>query len=101
MLTGKRVLIAEDSIFIAEELRQFIWQRHGRPLVSPTAHVAVKIVEDGEIDLAVVDMQLRDRNAQPVFKALLDRRVPFVIITGYARDSLPRDLQLAPYLGKP
>ena len=53
------------------------------------------------IDAAVFDLNLNGQMSYPVADALAADRVPFVISTGYDKDTLPDDYRACPVLQKP
>ena len=87
---GKKVLVAEDDYFIAKGLVRHLAQA-GAEVVGPVPTVAgaLAALEDGGIDAAVLDINLRGDPVYPVADALLARGVPFVFATGYAATAIP------------
>jgi len=83
-LTGKKVLVVEDepleAIDHCEQLRAA-----GAAIVGPVALVSDALVclSRFEIDVAVLDHALFDGNSNDLQMALEERRVPYVILTGY------------------
>jgi hypothetical protein len=49
----------------------------------------------------VLDVQLADGFADPIARQLQDRHIPFIVVTGYERATLPYGLREAPYMQKP
>jgi hypothetical protein len=49
-----------------------------------TVREALKLLHANEVDAAILDANLPDGDVTPVAKALIDRKVPFVINTGVA-----------------
>ena len=94
---GKKVLIVEDDFLIAESLSHAIAD-YGFTVVGPvdTADRAVRLIGQEPPDGALLDVGLREGNAVEVAKAL-----PFVVVTGYSRDTLPPELKRAPFVAKP
>ena len=101
-LHGKRVLIVEDDFLTAESFSHTIAD-YGFTVVGPvdTADRAVRLIGQELPDGALLDVGLRDGKAVEVAKALRARGVPFIIVTGYSRDSLPPELKRAPFVAKP
>ena len=103
MLNQKRVLIAEDELFIALDLTWTVQDAGGR-VVGPVARVAeaLEAVEQGEIDAAILDVNLKDGDSTPVAEALARRRVPVVMHTGSEiPDRLRAQCPTLPVVGKP
>jgi DNA-binding response OmpR family regulator len=101
-LHGKKVLIVEDDFLTAEGLSHAIAD-YGFTVVGPvdTADRAVRLIGQQPPDGALLDVRLRDGSAVEVAKVLRERGVPFVIMSGYSRDTLPPELKNAPFIAKP
>ena len=103
VLKGRRILVAEDEYLLADDLREELTTA-GAEVVGPfsTLTEAVECVEDGgQIDAAVLDVNLRGVMIFPVADALAARGVPFLFATGYDPWSLPDRFANAPRIGKP
>ncbi len=83
-LTGKRVLLVEDSFLVASSIARML-EDIGCRVVGPYATVgdAMGAVEAGSVDAGVLDVNLGDETSEPVAAELLSRGVPFVFVTGY------------------
>jgi len=101
-LYGKRVLIVEDDYVTAQGLSHAIAD-NGFTVVGPvdTADRAVRLIGQESPDGALLDVRLREGSAVDVAKALQERGVPFVVMSGYSRDTLPSELKKAPFVAKP
>ena len=101
-LHGKKVLIVEDDFLTAEGLSHTIAD-YGFTVVGPvdTADRAVRLIGQQPPDGALLDVRLRDGSAVEVAKVLRARGVPFVVMSGYSRDTLPPELKNAPFIAKP
>lgn len=100
---GRRILVVEDEFFIAEELRHAL-EDAGACVLGPVATVdaALAIVHSAEpLDGATLDMTLGQERSYEVARALLARRVPFVILSGYGERGLPDELRGIPRCEKP
>jgi CheY-like chemotaxis protein len=58
-------------------------------------------IEQDVPDGVLLDVGLREGNAVAVANVWRQRRVPFVVVSAYAHDTLPAELKQAPYLSKP
>src|SRR5262245_5637500 len=98
----KKVLMVEDSFLIAPGLAQTV-AAMGFDVVGQvnTADGALRKIEEAAPDCVLLDVQLRDGDTAKVAEALIERNVPFVVVTGYRRDTLPSVLRKAPYVAKP
>jgi CheY-like chemotaxis protein len=101
-LNAKKILIVEDSYPVAESMSRTITDV-GFATVGPvdTADRAMRKIEQHVLDGVLLDVTLRDGSAVAVAKVLRQRRVPFVVVSAYAHDTLPAELRQAPYLAKP
>ena len=101
-LNGKRVLIVEDDYLTAQGLSHTIAD-YGFTVVGPvdTADRAVHLIGHEPPDGVLLDVRLREGSAVEVAKALQKRGVPFVVMSGYSRDTLPSELRKAPFVAKP
>jgi CheY-like chemotaxis protein len=84
-LTGKRVLVLEDEPLIAMVLVDTL-EEAGCKIVGPAydSAQALKLISDGNIDVAVLDVNLGSgRTSAPVADTLKQSGIPFVFATGY------------------
>src|SRR5690349_8245383 len=101
-LGGARVLIAEDDFLIAKYLTDIIETAGGSPLGPVDQWADARILAQAiPIDLALVDMRLKDGDALPVVSHLAERRVPLIVLSRYERTVLPPPLDRLPFLQKP
>jgi CheY-like chemotaxis protein len=101
--TGRRVLIVEDELLIALELKSIVEQLGGT-VVGParSAEAALQLLSDTTPNAALLDVNLREGYVTPVAQACRDRSVPFALVTGYGRLELDEPLlQSAPRVRKP
>jgi DNA-binding response OmpR family regulator len=94
-LNGRRVLVVEDEYFIADEIRQGLVAL-GAEVVGPFPNFqdAAAILGKGvEIDVALLDVNVRSEMVFPLARALRSRDVPVVFTTGYDRASLGTEFQ--------
>jgi CheY-like chemotaxis protein len=102
-LEGRRVLVIEDEILVAMELESVL-RRQGCTVLGPVPTVdrALALIEGGQIDAALLDLNLDGQSALPVAAALNARDLPFVVVSGYseARSQAP-ELRHASRLAKP
>jgi CheY-like chemotaxis protein len=102
-LHGLRILVVEDEYMLAEDLRQAL-ERLGAEVVGPVATVeqALKLLQsEGSPDGAVLDVNLQGDYVFPVLDLLRNKRVPFVLATGYDGWALPTAYADAPRCEKP
>lgn len=82
-LSNALVLVAEDEPFIALDLVMAIEDAGGR-VIGPTATVseALSLISGVRVDGAILDVNLADRDVEPLASHLLDAGVAVVIQTG-------------------
>jgi CheY-like chemotaxis protein len=101
-LRGTKVLIVEDEPLIAlllEEMMEDLGVRvTERAATLDQAHEAAQ--RDG-FDAAILDINLHGRMCYPAAEELAQRGVPVVLVTGYARESVPLTLANAVVVSKP
>ncbi len=88
-LQNQRVLVVEDEALVAMELARVL-ALAGAHVVGPAGDIdeALELIENSLIDRAVLDVNLGGRMVTPVAKALSDRDIPFVYLTGYQEPGL-------------
>jgi CheY-like chemotaxis protein len=101
-LKGRSILVVEDETLIALDVSRVL-EEVGCIVVGPVSTVAdaMSRIAGAAIDAAVLDVNLHAEKSLPIMDALVTANVPFVIVTGYARETLPVRFQGNPYLGKP
>lgn len=101
MFEGKKILIAEDSWHIAHALKIMV-EGEGAEVLGPVPTVsrACRLLDESEIDLALVDFNLRDETAFPLIEALIARGVKCIVLSGY-RNLGGLDGSVVAVLGKP
>ena len=80
-----RILLVEDNYLIAMELTDEL-NGQGAEVIGPAASVneALYLIEStGQIDSAVLDINLKGEMIFPVVDALMELDVPFLFLTGY------------------
>jgi hypothetical protein len=90
MLSGKRILVAEDNEWIAAALVQTITDYRGIVLGPAQTNVGALALIGERPDGAILDGNLLDGPITPVARALCDRSVPLVVFTGLG---FPSELQ--------
>ena len=92
MLGGLRVLIVEDEVLLAEDLRETITEAEG-VVIGPMATVKdarARLNDSGSIDAAILDVNLSDGAITPVLETLRARGVATLVYTG---GSVPEDVR--------
>jgi CheY-like chemotaxis protein len=101
-LRGQRILIVEDEFLIAFELVHRV-EDHGGSAVGPVGRVeqALQIATAQRLDGALLDINLGGQAAYAVADALIKRKIPVILVTGYSGDQLPERFRGIPKLPKP
>jgi DNA-binding NtrC family response regulator len=102
-LTGRRILVAEDEFFIADEVVQAL-EGEGALVIGPAptvAHLMALLQAEDRIDGAVLDVNLNGEMVWPAVAALLARGVPVLLATGYDAAVVPADYGHLPRCAKP
>ena len=89
-LAGRRILLVEDELLVAMMLEDVL-RPEGCVLLGPFPRVepALKAAREKRLDAAVLDINLAGERVDPIAKALVERKIPFVFTTGYDRGMLP------------
>lgn len=97
-----RVLVVEDESLIAMLVEDGL-ETLGYEVVGPvgTVDAALRIVEQMQFDLALLDINLGGKQSFPIAEALEARGIPYVFLTGYDKSSLPPAFQHRFGLQKP
>jgi PAS domain S-box-containing protein len=96
----RRIMVVEDEVLIAMVLVDHL-QELGIAAVGPFSRVSDALKVDGEIDAAILDVNLAGEPVYPVAEMLRARGVPFVFMTGYGSASIDPRFAAVPVLQKP
>jgi DNA-binding response OmpR family regulator len=91
VLSGRRILVVEDEFLLAEELHYEL-TKAGAVVVGMASTVddALQMIQmEGELDAAILDVNLGGTLVFPVADRLRDQGVPFVFTTGYDASVIP------------
>ena len=101
-LEGKRILILEDDYYSASDEKALL-QDAGATVVGPFGSGAQEsdIPAAGEVDGAVVDINLGNGPNFDLARTLAAREIPLVSVTVYAPAVIPEELSYAPRVEKP
>jgi two-component SAPR family response regulator len=78
-----RVLVLEDEWMIAEEISYGLSEA-GMTVVGPVPDVvtALAVLEEQKVDLAILNVRLKDGDSVPVAKKLEEKSIPFIFVSG-------------------
>ena len=102
MLEQQRILIVEDEPLIAIDL-QYGLEDALAEVVGPAGALrpALELAQRYGITAAIVDLQLKNEDAEPLIELLLQRRVPIVIYSGGDLHAAALRWPSATMVGKP
>lgn len=80
---GRLILVAEDEPLIAMDLDDTFKSAGARVVNAMTKRAALDIVEDADLAAAVVDHGLADGDSTELRACLRDRKIPFMMYSGY------------------
>src|SRR5262245_41863551 len=102
-MRGKHILIVEDSFLVSASLAELI-HREEAIVEGPVGRTeeAIDFLNSKFLDGALLDVQLQGgETATPVATALQERQIPFIVVSAYSPDALPKELRSAPHIAKP
>lgn len=102
-LHGSRVLVIEDEYYCAADLKRLL-EDEGATVIGPCASVGAamaEILSGGQIDAAMVDINLQGDLTFTIADLLADRAIPFVFATGYDSDIIPKRFENIHFCAKP
>ncbi len=101
-MAGKRILVVEDEVIVAMLIEDILtdW---GAEVVGPAGRVAraMELIGEGDVDAAILDVNLAGETTFGIAQELARRGVPFAFATGYGADGVPAEFQGRPVLAKP
>ena len=102
MTSAASILIIEDEPLIAMMLEDFLESLgHRVHATCESVGEAVKAVDQGGFELAILDVNLKGENVWPVASRLREKQVPFVLATGGHVDPPPAEFNSVPVIEKP
>jgi len=98
----RSILIVEDEMIVAMLMEQLVRELGvGDVYLCADAATALDIVASKQIDLAVLDMKVRDGTTTAVADALADRGIPFIFSSGSDVGAFPKRHIDRPMVSKP
>jgi CheY-like chemotaxis protein len=100
-LRGTRVLVVEDEPLLSMTLQDMLDELECE-VVGTAARLepALSLASELAFDIAVLDINLGGRRIDPVAEAIAARALPFIFVTGYGQEGVPRHLAV-PVVEKP
>ncbi len=100
-LVGKRVLLVEDEYLLALDLEQAL-EAAGAMVIGPFASVSKALAALAQpLDLAVMNIRVRDGNTYPLAATLRGRDIPIVFATGQDLRTEPVEWHTSRWITKP
>ena len=97
-----RILVVEDEMLVAMNIEDMLLALgHEVAGIAGRLAPALALAQEGEFDLAMLDVNLAGEPSFPVADVLRARGIPFFFATGYGREGLHDDYRDAPVLQKP
>jgi len=102
MSTPQRILVVEDEMIVALFIEDLV-QELGHEVAGTVSRLdeAMARGQQGDFDLAILDVHLHGQDVFPFAELLRDRGTPFIFATGYGERGIPEHLRVAPTLQKP
>jgi DNA-binding NtrC family response regulator len=100
-LKSRSVLVVEDEMVLAMMLQDYLVDAGAR-VVGPAMTVkrAMELIESEDVDVALLDVNLRGERSEQVGLVLKAKRIPYVYATGYGTADEARHSD-APTVRKP
>ena len=100
-LSGRLILVVEDEPLVALEVIGALQTAGAKVLSAGYLEAGLFITEHQELSAAVIDLHLNDGSGIGICRRLLQRRIPFVIYTGYPRMLLEENWSHVQVIQKP
>jgi CheY-like chemotaxis protein len=99
---ARRVLVVEDELMIRMLLEGMLTDL-GHTIAAEAGSIAeaLKLVEQTDFDVALLDVNLNGQPITPVVEVLVARGLPFVFASGYGQSGVPEPYRASPILQKP
>jgi DNA-binding response OmpR family regulator len=101
-LQGRRILVVEDEVMIALMLESALTDA-GCDVVGPCSSMteANNAISLGNLDAAILDINLRGETSFNLARTLMRHHVPIVVVSGYTPEILPDDVRVVSFHEKP
>jgi len=99
---NNRIMVVEDESLVALALTDYLSDL-GFSIVGPFARLAdaKHALTQGQVDAAILDVNLEGVPIYPLAEILVERETPFVFVTGYGAESIEPRFKHVPILQKP
>lgn len=101
-LEGCNVFVVEDEVLVSMLVEDILIDL-GCKVVGPAARLdaALEVARSGDIDIAMLDVNLAGARVFPVADILAGRGLPFIFMSGYGESALEGAYEGRPVLEKP
>jgi DNA-binding response OmpR family regulator len=82
-LSGRCILVVEHNYLVATIVAERFQEAGATTLLAGTVTEAIHYASHNDLSAAVLDHRLHNADSSPVCAKLVERRVPFVLYTGY------------------
>ena len=91
-LSGLRVLVVEDELMVSLLVEDMLALQECI-VIGPFSRVpeALEAAQTEALDLAVLDVNIAGVKVYPVAEVLAARGVPFLFLSGYGQNAIPKD----------
>ena len=97
-----RVLVLEDDVLQGEHVCDLLLGEGMEPLGPvATAEAAVELLDTTTVDAAILDIRLQNGLCFKVARALRQKQIPFLFLTGSVQEVIPQEFEAVPLLLKP
>jgi DNA-binding response OmpR family regulator len=86
VLAGRCILVVEDEVLIALDIADSLRAAGASVVTARTVCDGLRLAEEPQLSAAVLDLALSDGSCAPLCDRLNQRRLPFVLYTGFDRD---------------
>jgi DNA-binding response OmpR family regulator len=95
------ILVVEDEMVLLMTLEDALTDAGYTYVTASRIKKAVALAATETIDCAILDVNVAGEDVYPVAEILSRRNIPFILSTGYGRDTLPAEYRERPVLAKP
>lgn len=101
-LSGVRILVVEDDYYLAADAETALTSA-GANVFGPCGDEAsgLELAARQEVDCAVLDVNLGPGPSFRIARAMRERGIPFLFVTGYDRETIPSEFSDVQRLQKP
>lgn len=91
-LAGLRVMVVEDEMLVSLLIEDVLTDEQCT-IVGPFDQIkdALDAARTEPLDLAVLDVNIAGAKVYPVAEVLAARRIPFLLLSGYGQNAVPKD----------